>query len=647
MVSTVKQSSVSPARPSGHALRSLAIARRDVAAFRAFAEREGHLNPSATHIESGLLLARRIVQARMRVRRGDMPPEAVGLYETVPGWAWRVRNRFTSAADVDAMLAHLRTGAVSLKIGVAIDPTLRVGGVLVYKWVDRMRTAHADGTLSAEMDAAISTLPGWERRRSRDPLAAARSFFAREGHLRVPMRHVENGVDLREWLSRLLTHERHGTAAGARTVDWIAALDEMEPQWRTQWRLVDAFARGLPLFRQFVQREGHGHPGCRHLEDGHNLRHWMYDVRARFRRGKLEPALVAELNAIPLWYWTSRGGGEAKRTLAKRAFLAARGPLTPPAPAPPAPAPPEVGFHHRPEYASLLAFLRGRASRGTLHSIPPALRVAGVSAVAFLAELRDAHAAGVCPPSVIAEMASLSGWTWTATRAEALAVRAYHARHGHLRMPRAHWEGSVALGLALHRLARVAALEPVSLRDQDVLTVIRAAEPSWATHVTPKPSRFHRSLADFRAYAAKAGHAYPPSGTYPELAAWIKDVQQRYAADDLPAVLVAELERLPLWTWTKVSRVASILRRAHRARIERARTGGISPDLPTVPRMTHPAEATSTASAADLPEHVSAEFGAASVENPEHEDVTVKPVSRGPRIVRRYPRRLAASCGRA
>ena len=74
--------------------------------------------------------------------------------------------------------------------------------------------------------------------------------------------------------------------------------------------LEDSYQQGLAALKQFVEREGHANVVSTHKEvvEGaeHKLGQWVSNRRTDFRKGKLAPRRVSDLEAIKGWTWSTK-----------------------------------------------------------------------------------------------------------------------------------------------------------------------------------------------------------------------------------------------------------------------------------------------------------------------------------------------------
>jgi superfamily II DNA or RNA helicase len=191
-------------------------------------------------------------------------------------------------------------------------------------WVNQQRANYAKQTLSADRASRLNALPGWTWRASetkwRRSIVALEAFVEREGHARVPRKHLETGAKgrgypLGKWVSVQRDRYRDGRLDPARVVEL-----ESFPGWTwepidTQWEV------GLSFLKSFVKREGHALVPYPHIEPpgdptGLRLGAWVTHCRSLHRQGKLDSRRAAQLESLPGWEWEprdARGIGRSAR----------------------------------------------------------------------------------------------------------------------------------------------------------------------------------------------------------------------------------------------------------------------------------------------------------------------------------------------
>ena len=166
--------------------------------------------------------------------------------------------------------------------------------------------------MSAERIVAIEQVPGWVwdpfEADFQENLCALAQFVEREGHARVPNRHVESfgGAEFR--LGAWVSNRRNDFKVGRLSAERIAALEQV-PGW--VWDLLEAdFQENLCALAQFVEREGHARVPQSHVElfqgAEFNLGAWVSIRRRDFRIGRLSAERIDALEAVPGWVWDGR-----------------------------------------------------------------------------------------------------------------------------------------------------------------------------------------------------------------------------------------------------------------------------------------------------------------------------------------------------
>ncbi len=125
-------------------------------------------------------------------------------------------------------------------------------------------------------------------------------FIEREGHARVPLRHVEDGFKLGEWVGTQRGTYKSGVLAEER---WqtLEALDGWV--WDTREA---AWRKGLDYAERFVEREGHARVPAEHMQDGFRLGQWVDVQRRTYKGGKLPARRRRALEALDGWVWSRR-----------------------------------------------------------------------------------------------------------------------------------------------------------------------------------------------------------------------------------------------------------------------------------------------------------------------------------------------------
>lgn len=256
--------------------------------LRAYADREGHANVPVDYVEDGLKLGQ---WTRLRRREHKkLAPERQAVLESIPGWFWGRKadhiweQKFYLLRQYADREGHARPPYDHLEDGEKLG-----------QWVVTQRSERTN--ISPVRRARLEELPGWSWMVSQDVwderYGLAKRFADREGHSRVPQKHVEAGIALGSWVSvqrekrEALTRERRAELEALPGWTW----DPHEDRWR----------RGYELVRKFGDREGHTRVPDRHVEDGINIGSWV--LTQRTNRDKLSTERRELLEALPGWVW--------------------------------------------------------------------------------------------------------------------------------------------------------------------------------------------------------------------------------------------------------------------------------------------------------------------------------------------------------
>jgi hypothetical protein len=213
-------------------------------------------------------------------------------------------------------------------------------------------------------------------------LAACTAYATREGHLRVPVAHTEDGVPLNAWIrSRRREHR-----AGALRAERRAALEAI-PHWswdaparRASPNLTYPFRRGVAAVGRYVEQGGSliDIPSDAAVDDV-NIGRWVARHRAQQRKGTLGVNHLVALAAIPGW-----GTGE---TSSDQRW--------------------ERGMRHLQVYAT---------DHGHARVQNREVNADGFLLGRFVSEARGARRKGSLAESRAAALELLPGWEWTPKR---------------------------------------------------------------------------------------------------------------------------------------------------------------------------------------------------------------------------------------
>jgi ribosomal protein L7Ae-like RNA K-turn-binding protein len=329
-----------------------------------FRDREGHLSVPQHHVEGGKKLGRWMSMNRTRQKAGILWPERLRRLNEI-GFIWKPREAQsvkTSPGGLRLNLSPPRPSQASRRwdfnflllqqfrdrVGHMRVPLHHVeDGKRLGAWISKQRAHKRLGTLVSERDRRLNEIGFiWKPREAKSvktspdgrplhlsppcPSQAARwdfnfllllQFRDREGHLRVPLHHVEDGKRLGAWISNQRTHKRLGTLVSERDrrlneIGFIWKAREAQSVITTPGGMRLNLSPPCPsharrwdfnflLLLQFRDREGHLRvPRC-HVEDGNRLGAWIRSQRVKQKAGTLVSERLLRLNEIGL-NWDER-----------------------------------------------------------------------------------------------------------------------------------------------------------------------------------------------------------------------------------------------------------------------------------------------------------------------------------------------------
>ncbi len=356
-----------------------------------------------------------VASQRSIYRAGQLREDRRTLLEALPGWVW--------SAYMARWEQHFAALLVFIaREGHALVPQAHVEGYIeLGKWVVQQRQWRGLGKMLKSREQRLEQLRGWTWEPTDHwtrTVELLESFVRREGHARVPRRHIEDGFELGRWLSkqRLLLRD-----AGADDEPWRqsrrAYLQNL-PGWT--WRpYEDAWEDAFDRLKGFVAREGHARVPAGRLEQGFALGTWVEVQRQIYRaqrdgtvqrRGTLEGGRRERLEALPRWTWDP---------------LEAR-------------------------WEDSFAMLERFVEREGHARVPLAHVEDGFALGSWVAKQRRDFAQRQMPEQRVARLDAVPRWTWNVTDAlwdeQFEALNQFAVREGHTRVPNAARENGFALG---------------------------------------------------------------------------------------------------------------------------------------------------------------------------------------------------------
>jgi superfamily II DNA or RNA helicase len=233
---------------------------------------------------------------RVLQNNGNLSPERIEHLSALPGWAWNMVDDYWERGFQSLMSFVRREGHADVPVS-CVENGFRLG-----QWVNINRTRYSRGKIDdPERIKRLENVPGWmwnvlDARWDRG-FTHLVQHGKREGHLQVPVNHIDNdGFALGTWVSNQRhslrsspDSERHQRLAKLKGWTW----DPFEDRWGRSYLLLQAYA----------ERVGDSLVPQSYLVDGLNLGQWVSHHRVLYQRGQLSQDRVQLLEAVPGWAW--------------------------------------------------------------------------------------------------------------------------------------------------------------------------------------------------------------------------------------------------------------------------------------------------------------------------------------------------------
>ena len=134
--------------------------------------------------------------------------------------------------------------------------------------------------------------------------AAASTYYAEHGNLKVPLRYkTPGGLSLGDWVQIQRQIRKGKRTFGTLTQQQIERLDSIGMVWET--RSETAWAKGLEAAKRYYQQYGDLQVPTGYKDDtGFALGNWIRNTRSRYASGALDKTKVCQLNALGM-VWNS------------------------------------------------------------------------------------------------------------------------------------------------------------------------------------------------------------------------------------------------------------------------------------------------------------------------------------------------------
>ncbi len=251
------------------------------AALKEFHKRESHCRVHRGITRNGLNLGAWVFKQRQRKAR--LSPDQIARLNSL-GFSWDPLSEKREEAFAALKKFHEREGHCRVPYD-AKEGSFRLG-----LWAMTQRRLRNSGQLAPDWVRKLNSLGfSWNLRDEQwaSGFAALQKFHKREGHCIVPLDLIADGIKLGFWARDQRTRKHRLTA------DRIKLLDSLGFSWdplNEQWE--EAFA----ALKEFHKREGHCRVDRKTIAGGLNLGFWVMGQRAH--RNRLNPAQIKRLNEL-------------------------------------------------------------------------------------------------------------------------------------------------------------------------------------------------------------------------------------------------------------------------------------------------------------------------------------------------------------
>ena len=257
-----------------------------------FKQREGHCRVPQKHFEGDFNLGAWV--SNQRVLGEKMLPERTQRLNE-QGFVWHTLEDSWERGYAALLKFKQREGHCLVPDG-HIEGDFRLGG-----WISQQRGRQE--TMSAERKRLLDEQDFvWNVLQDawRFGYGVLLKFKEREGHCRVPPRHLEDDFKLGQWVSV----QRLRNKSGKVPPEQVRLLDEQRFVWDPHQ---ETWERGFAALIKFKEREGHCLVPPNYREGPQNLGRWVYQQRRSFRKGSLSDTRIARLEAEG-FEWTVAAG---------------------------------------------------------------------------------------------------------------------------------------------------------------------------------------------------------------------------------------------------------------------------------------------------------------------------------------------------
>jgi superfamily II DNA or RNA helicase len=446
-----------------------------------------------------------INRQRTMYDRGKIDPARQRRLEELPGWSWDV-NEYRWEQGFRYLTEYIAEHG-----SAQVPAQYVVNGYNLGKWVFKQRANYRNEVLDPERIRRLEALAGWSwspHSEKWEKFYAALAEYAKlTGTSEMSSNLTVNGLSLGTWAR----NQRSLNKRGELDRDRARRLESL-PGWRWERDFVaEKWEEGFRYLEKYVEQNGDSRVSHGYQQGGYNLGTWVHQQRSTHQKGKLKPAYVRRLEALPGWLWESVRDERW-----------------------------ETGFRHLQEFV-----------KEHRHARIPAKCVAnGYGLGTWVNSQRTNYMSGTLDKGRVRRLESVPGWVWDA-RADLWDEGFQHllnyvAEHGDARVPRPYMVGDYRLGqwVGVQR----------SGNSQGTLTPERRRRleelPGWSRDIkTDSWEEGFRKLLEFVDVrgTSRVPQSYSTGGF--RLGIWVTLQRKAYFGGTLNDDQVKRLGALPQWSW--------------------------------------------------------------------------------------------------
>jgi hypothetical protein len=252
-----------------------------------------HVNQNV--VWRGKTLGQWVNRQRTMFRRNQLSQEQIDRLGELKGWTWDPADDqkllwFEALKQFIAREGHARVPARHIEMQQALG-----------EWVSHLRSKYLLSTISIEDKNELESLPGW----TWDPLeddwnenfCALQLFVENSGGKFPENPRGSNNTGLGKWIVRQRNRYKKDLCS-AEQIDLLESI----PGW--SWNPLDEnWNESFEILKTFVAREGHAQPPAVHFEGEYQLGIWVSKQRDRYKKNRVLPHQVEQLESLPGWSW--------------------------------------------------------------------------------------------------------------------------------------------------------------------------------------------------------------------------------------------------------------------------------------------------------------------------------------------------------